>query len=172
MRLHPYAAGLDGRSAPLRRRATVLAAITAALLLVSGLAVSGQAHGTPRATPADGPRKPLVPSVSLLVKQEQTVAGQQLVYPDGDAQVSSSIITLVPGQRTGRHRHDAPLYVYVLSGAVTVTYEDGTVRVFRAGQALMEAVGTVHEGRNAGRVDCRLLVVNIGAEGVANTVVL
>lgn len=119
-----------------------------------------------------------VPSIAndppkvLLSQQETTVLGQPLAYPTQQpAQVSSSIITLKPGERTGRHRHDAPMFVTVLSGVLTVDYDGGVTKRLRKGDAMLEALGTWHEGRNAGRVPVRILVVNMGAEGVANTVV-
>ncbi len=43
-------------------------------------------------------------------------------------------------------------------------------RVYRAGDTLMEAVGTLHNGRNSGRTGLRILVVFMGAEGADNTV--
>jgi quercetin dioxygenase-like cupin family protein len=94
------------------------------------------------------------------------------VYPTTGAQVSSVIITLLPGQQTGWHRHDAPMYAYILSGAVTVTYDGGVTKTYSKGQAIMEAVGTRHNGVNKGEDPVRILVVNIGGAGVANSVKL
>lgn len=169
----PFLDPTPSRSAP-RTPWFALATAVASLLLVNGVAVSAHAQGmdgAPSFEPVSRVVPAPVPPVVLLDKQSTTVLGQPLVYPTtGDAQVSSSVITLRPGQRTGSHRHDAPLYAYVLSGAVTVTYESGQIRTYSKGDALMEAVGTVHEGVNRGHVDCRLLVVSIGAEGTANTV--
>lgn len=118
------------------------------------------------------PEAPAGP-VTLLDKQQTTVLGQPLAYPTATpAQVSSAIITLLPGQETGPHLHEAPLYAYVLSGTVTVEYDGGVVKEFPAGTALMEAQNTRHNGRNLGSDTVRILVVNMGAEGVANTVKL
>ena len=64
------------------------------------------------------------------------------------------------------------MYAYILDGDLTVTYESGEVKDYHPGDALMEAVGTAHNGRNNGTVPVRVLVVNMGAEGVANTVKL
>lgn len=109
----------------------------------------------------------------LLDKVMTTVLGQPLSYPStAPAQVSSSILTLSPGQQTGWHYHDAPMYAYVMSGAVQVTYDGGIVNTYSAGEAIMEAVGTHHNGQNVGSADAVLLIVNIGAEGVPNTVLL
>jgi quercetin dioxygenase-like cupin family protein len=124
----------------------------------------------PSATPAPPAAVAAVASQALLDAVGQTIFGQPLAYPAGSARVSSAIITLQPGAATGMHRHDAPMYAYVLDGEVTVTYDGGVVKTYPAGSAMMEAVGTAHDGRNTGTVPVRILVVNIGADGVANTV--
>jgi quercetin dioxygenase-like cupin family protein len=108
-------------------------------------------------------------SSPLLDKQTTTVLDQLLTYPSsGQAQVSSAVLTFAPGATTGMHRHDAPLYMYVLEGTITVTYEGGVVKEYSAGQAILEAVGTAHNGANLTDAPVKLLVVNMGAEGVAN----
>ncbi|MEN9823169.1 MAG: hypothetical protein RLZ04_1595 [Actinomycetota bacterium] len=113
---------------------------------------------------------------ALLDAQERTILDQLLEYPSGSqAQVSAAVLEFPPGAETGWHYHDAPLFVYVLEGTVTVTYDvDGTevVKEYGPGDSIMEAVGTHHDGRNLGDVPVRLLAVNIGAEGIANTVSL
>ena len=104
-------------------------------------------------------------------KATETVLGQTIVYPTGTpAEVSSATVTMQPGQETGWHRHDAPLYVQVLEGTVTVEYDGGVVKTYPQGSVVMEAVGTYHNGRNLGTVPVVILTVSIGAEGVENTV--
>ena len=121
--------------------------------------------------PSPAPGKPEVSTV--LDKQAQTVLDQLLTYPVGSqAQVSSAVLTFAPGVSTGLHKHEAPLYVYVLEGTITVTYEGGIVKNYSEGSAILEAVGTAHNGENRTDKPVKLLVVNIGAEGVANTVTL
>ena len=121
--------------------------------------------------PSPAPGKPEVSTV--LDKQAQTVLDQFLAYPVGSqAQVSSAVLTFAPGVSTGLHKHEAPLYVYVLEGTITVTYEGGIVKNYSEGSAILEAVGTAHNGENRTTTPVKLLVVNIGAEGVANTVTL
>jgi quercetin dioxygenase-like cupin family protein len=109
----------------------------------------------------------------LLKAAETTILGQPIAYPSAlPAQVSSSILTVPPGVETGWHFHSAPMYAYILEGTLTVTYETdaGTVeKVYHAGEAIMEAVGTHHNGANMTSTPVRVLVVNMGAEGVANT---
>ncbi len=149
-----------------------------AAVAVAGTMASGSASAHPSSREVVASASPTssaapVPAIPLLAKQTTTVLGQAIAYPTQQpAQVSSSIITLLPGQQTGMHRHDAPMYAYILSGAVTVTYDGGITKTYRKGQAIMEAMGTVHNGVNKGDDPVRILVVNMGAEGVANSVKL
>jgi len=107
----------------------------------------------------------------LLTKARATVLGQTVVYPTGTpAEVSSATVTMQPGQETGWHRHDAPLYVQVLEGTVTVEYDGGVVKAYPKGSVIMEATGTYHNGRNLGSEPVLILTVSIGAEGIENTV--
>ena len=106
----------------------------------------------------------------LLNKQMTTILGQAIAYPLGTAQVSSALITLLPGQETGWHRHDAPLYGYIVSGTLTVSYDGNVTKVYPEGTAFMEALGTYHNGSNTTSEPVVILAVNIGADGVANTV--
>jgi quercetin dioxygenase-like cupin family protein len=131
--------------------------------LLAGALISLTACGGDDEEPA--PR-----SVELL-STSQTILGQPIEYPtSGPLEIGSSIVTLQPGEETGWHHHDAPLYAYILEGAVTVNYGDDGVRIYREGEAFMEAVGTSHNGVNDGDEQVRILVVNLGAAGVANSV--
>lgn len=158
-----------------------LAVFTALLLSAAIAACSGSSSSSSTATttttPAsasaygEGSGKPT--SNSVLDKQARTVLDQLITYPGvSQAQVSAAVLTFEPGAKTGLHRHDAPLFVYVLEGTITVTYDGGVVKQFSQGQGMLEAVGTAHEGENRTDSTVRLLAVNLGAEGVANTVTL
>ena len=146
-----------------------------AILAISSIALS--ACGYPRATSesaaasAPSPTATSISAVALLTKAQTTVLDQPLAYPtEQPAQLSSVVLTIPPGVSTGWHHHDAPMYAYVQSGEVTVEYKDGPTKVYPAGSAIVEAIGTDHNGTNRGSVDAVLIVVNIGAEGVANSV--
>lgn len=113
--------------------------------------------------------EPPAGAVDLLPTGE-TVLGQPIAYPAvGAAEVSSSIVTLAPGESTGWHHHNTPLYAYILEGAVTVDYGADGTRVYEADTALMEAIDTSHNGRNDGDEPVRILVVSFGAAGLQNT---
>lgn len=109
-------------------------------------------------------------SLALLAAETSTVADQPVEYPNAaPAQISSSIVTIPPGGATARHRHLVPMYAYVMSGTVSVSYDDGTLKDISAGNAIMEAQDIWHLGRNNGSEAVRILVVNLGAKGLANT---
>ena len=152
-----------------RSLVTSLTAVT----LVAGLSFS-LAGCTSTSAPASS-SSPLatISAEPLLKAAETTILDQEIVYPgELPAQVSSTILTIPPGVATGWHFHSAPMYAYILEGTLTVTYEvDGASqeKVYRTGDALMEAVGTHHNGVNSTDAPVRVLVVNMGAAGVANT---
>lgn len=161
---------------PIRNRSIRIAALTA-LLAFGALACSsgGSSASTSSSTTAavSVPAGTEPESSTLLDKQTRTILDQLLAYPSGSqAQVSSAVLTFAPGASTGLHRHDAPLYVYVLEGTITVTYDGGMVKQYSAGTGFLEATGTAHNGENRTDRVVKLLVVNMGAEGVANTVTL
>jgi quercetin dioxygenase-like cupin family protein len=153
-------------------RIVVLAlSLSLGLVAVGCSSNSSSSTSTTTSTAAATNGKPQ--SSVVLDKQAQTVLDQLLQYPIGtQAQVSSAVLTFAPGASTGLHKHEAPLYVYVLEGTITVTYEGGIVKEYSQGSAILEAVGVAHNGENKTDKPVKLLVVNMGAEGVANTVTL
>ncbi len=105
-----------------------------------------------------------------LLTTTKTNIGQTLQYPKGQAKIVSLIVTLQPGEATGRHTHPVPTYGHILEGEVTVDYGSGGTKVYRRGDTFVEAVNHWHDGRNTGTVPCRILVVFMGADGVPNVV--
>lgn len=112
-------------------------------------------------------------AVTSLLNTGQTIIGQGITYPTGaPAKVVSAIVTMLPGEETGWHKHDVPMFGYIIEGEVTVDYGAKGTRVYRQGDAVMEAIDWPHNGRNTGKVPARILAVFMGAEGVPNTVML
>ena len=110
------------------------------------------------------------PDVETLLDTQTTILAQPIAYPtQGAARITAVIVTLAPGEETGRHRHAVPLYGQVLSGQLTIGYDGHGSKTFRAGDAFMEALGTWHNGRNSGDEPVRILAVFLGAEGIANS---
>lgn len=109
------------------------------------------------------------PPEKLLDTMADTV-GAPIRYPGGVARVSSFVLTMVPGQVTGWHRHDVPLYARVLSGSITVDYGERGKKTYTAGDTFMEAMDRWHNGHVVGDTAATLLIVFMGAEGAKNTV--
>lgn len=111
-------------------------------------------------------RLPPVADTPLLASGE-SVVGERIVYPTAaPAKVTAAIVTLAPGQETGWHTHGVPTLGYVIEGELTVDYGERRVRRYRAGEAMLEAISTPHNGRNTGKGSARILAVFMGADGL------
>jgi quercetin dioxygenase-like cupin family protein len=131
---------------------------TALALLVAG--------GSPGWLAAREPATPAVP----LVASGETIVGERIVYPTGaPAKVTAAVVLLAPGEETGWHTHGMPVLGYVLEGELEVDYGAKGKRLYRAGDAMLEAITVAHNGRNVGRGPMRVLAVFMGAEGIAPT---
>jgi quercetin dioxygenase-like cupin family protein len=111
--------------------------------------------------------------VTSKVLSKTTVTGnsQKITYPLTDrAEVTAMTVDLAPGSETGWHKHPVPVYAYVVSGSLSVELEDGKLLSFAAGEAIIEVVNTMHNGRNNGAVPVKLAVIYLGAEGIPNVV--
>jgi len=112
-------------------------------------------------------------AVTGLLSTSDTVVGQPIGYPSGaPAKVTSAIVTMLPGEETGWHKHEIPMFGYILEGEVTVDYGSKGTRIYRQGDAVMEAIDWPHNGRNTGTFPARILGVFMGADGVPTTVML
>ncbi len=111
--------------------------------------------------------------VLSLLNTRQTILGQPVVYPtESPAKVAAAVIIMQPGEETGWHQHDVPMFGYILEGEVTVDYGAKGTHVYRQGDALVEAIDVPHNGRNTGKGEARILSVFMGAEGVPDTEML
>jgi len=110
------------------------------------------------------------PPLDVLLSSSETVLGQPFAYPDGTPVITAAIVTLQPGDSTGVHRHEAPLFALILEGELTVDYGADGTRVYVAADALIEAFGTPHAGTNTGPGPVRILAVFAGSDAVRNTV--
>lgn len=107
------------------------------------------------------------PEVQELFKSEVDGMGQALSYSGGaPAQLTGAIVTLAPGDSTGWHTHSIPVAGYLMSGTLTVQYQNGEERVFQAGEGVIEVMDLPHQGINAGSEPVRLVVFYAGAPGV------
>jgi quercetin dioxygenase-like cupin family protein len=110
-------------------------------------------------------------SVAPLFKGGKTILDQGLGYrQDGPLEISSEIIAVAPQGKIPEHMHLTPFYAYILEGEITVTYANGVENTYKQGQAMLEAINIWHHGVNNGDVPVKILVVNMGVEGVPNTI--
>lgn len=117
-----------------------------------------------------GGRPALADSVTPLLETGTTVLGQTFSYPTtGPAKVTVVLVDMQPGEETPWHTHGVPLLGYMLEGELTVDYGAHGTRVYRKGDAAIEAIDVAHKGRNTGSGVARILAVFIGADGVANS---
>lgn len=105
-----------------------------------------------------------------LLQGSADVLGAPLAYPEGTPNVTSAIVTIPPGGETGWHEHEVPLFAYVLEGELTVDYGNKGKKTYRAGEAVLEAVGWAHNGTNTGTVPMKLVAVYMGGGSKANTI--
>lgn len=107
----------------------------------------------------------------LLDAQRLTALDQPITYPrKGAAEVTSTFVTLEPGQETGWRKHKVPVFVHVLEGTLSVEYDAGVTKQYGAGSTFMQAQGVWYDASNASDIPVRMLTVYFGAKGVKNTV--
>ena len=109
----------------------------------------------------DGYTKRIV--VTPISRATTTASGQRIAYPrTSSPQVTAVLVEIPPGAETGWHMHPFPCYAYILSGKLTVKIQGKKPRDLRAGDALVEAVNTPHNGTNKGREPVRLVMFVTG----------
>ena len=103
-----------------------------------------------------------------ILQSGETIIGQPIAYPSGTPKVTAATIVLPPGKETGWHTHAVPIFAYILDGEISVDYGDKGIKVYKAGDRLLDAMNWPHNGVNRGRAPLRILVVYIGADGKPN----
>lgn len=106
-------------------------------------------------------------TANVLKKTSVTSNGQKITYPQTEkAEVTAVTVDLAPGSETGWHQHPVPVYAYVVSGDLLVELEDGQHFTYGKGDAIIEVVNTLHNGKNNGVEPVKLAVFYVGAEGM------
>jgi quercetin dioxygenase-like cupin family protein len=104
-----------------------------------------------------------------LLATDADIIEQPIVYPPGSPKVTAAVVTIEPGAETGWHTHEVPLFVQVLEGEVTVDYGSKGTKVYKAGEAIMEAMNWPHNGFNKTTAPVRILAVYMGSDEKTNT---
>jgi DNA-binding winged helix-turn-helix (wHTH) protein/quercetin dioxygenase-like cupin family protein len=126
------------------------AALLAAWLLATGAFVEVPEAASPRYPMFQG---------------NKTILGQAITYPIGTPLIKAAVLDSPPGGVFDWHMHRTPAFGYVLEGEVMVDYGSKGSRVFRAGDAFIEALEWPHRASNPGTIPARIVAVYIGVEG-------
>jgi len=104
-----------------------------------------------------------VSSITIL-ETDETIIGQPISYPSGTPFITSKIVTIPVGSETGPHKHEFPLFAFVLKGEVTVDYETEGLKKYVEGDSIMEAINFTHNGINTGNEPTKILVITLGTK--------
>lgn len=105
-------------------------------------------------------------TIEPLLKTDTTSIGQKFHYPQfKEDEVTILKITIPPGESTGWHKHEFPVFAYVLKGDMTVDLERGKPLLFPENSTFSEVIGIYHNGVNRGDKDVVLLAFYLGAKG-------
>jgi quercetin dioxygenase-like cupin family protein len=104
--------------------------------------------------------------VEPVLKTDTNTIGQGFLYPDiQNDEITISRITIPPGQSTGWHSHNYPVFAYILKGTLTVELENGKSLEFRENTSFSEVIQTFHNGTNKGKEDVVLIAFYLGEKG-------
>ena len=124
----------------------VLSIFALALTAVPAAGQSGEEYTAPKA------------EKTALLKQVGLAAGSGL-------EANAIHFKLPPGFKGGRHYHTGDVFVYVLSGALSVETEKGT-RTINAGEVYYEIPGMKMIGENLSTdTSTEILVIQVGPQG-------
>jgi quercetin dioxygenase-like cupin family protein len=108
--------------------------------------------------------------VTQLLKTTSSWDGKQIVYPEGQAEVTALIVDIAPGESTGWHQHPVPSFAFVVEGTLEITLTDGRAKRMEPGDALSEVTGTMHIGRALSKTPVKIVVFYAGSAGKALTI--
>jgi quercetin dioxygenase-like cupin family protein len=101
--------------------------------------------------------------IEKLLQTDTTSIGQKIAYPNfSDPEITMSKITFHPGQSTGWHKHNFPVFAYVLKGTLTVELEDHRIIKFKENSTYAEVINTYHNGSNQEKTDLVIMAVYLG----------
>jgi quercetin dioxygenase-like cupin family protein len=97
-------------------------------------------------------------------------ANEPVIYPEGQATITSKVVVWEPGFETGVHKHPVPIVISVFSGELTVEFENGETMVTKAGEAYVSTPGLWHTGSNRGAENLVAHAVYLGTDKEKNTI--
>jgi quercetin dioxygenase-like cupin family protein len=104
--------------------------------------------------------------VEPVLETDTTTIGQGFIYPDSQKdEITISKITIQPGKSTGWHKHEFPVFAYVLKGNLTVELENHKFMEFPENSSFSEVINTFHHGVNNGKVEVILIAFYLSEKG-------
>ncbi|WP_020166930.1 MULTISPECIES: cupin domain-containing protein [Methylotenera] len=104
-------------------------------------------------------------TVTPLLKTTTSWNGVPIAYPNGQAEITGMLVEIAVGGETGWHLHAVPSFGMMLEGSLEVSLKDGSTKILHAGDALVEVVNTLHNGRNIGNTPVKIVVFYAGVTG-------
>lgn len=105
--------------------------------------------------------------VEKLLQTDTTVIGQKIAYPTfPNAEVTMCKVTIPPGKQTGWHKHEIPVFAYVVKGDLTVQLENGQEFRYSTNTTISEVFDTFHNGYNAEKEDVVLIAFYLGGKDI------
>ncbi len=134
------------------------------LPLVAALLLSGCCS----ALVAQAPKAPPAVTSTTLLKTTTTWNGAPIIYSkSGSPEIQSVVVEIPAGAATAWHLHPVNNIAYVLEGNLRLELDNGTTKVFHAGESFAEVVNTWHRGTNLGEGPVRILVIYLGEVGTS-----
>ncbi len=91
-------------------------------------------------------------------------------YPGGQPKIKVLRIKVPSGVSLAWHYHPVINAAFILQGTLELKLKDGTKKIYRKGDALIEVVNTIHTGRALGPKDVDLVVFYAGENAMPTTV--
>jgi quercetin dioxygenase-like cupin family protein len=104
--------------------------------------------------------------IEPILKTDTTTIGQKIIYPHfADDEITILKVTILPGKSTGWHKHEFPVFAYILKGNLTVELENGKTMQFSENSSFSEVINTFHNGINKGKENVVLIAFYMGGKG-------
>ena len=91
-------------------------------------------------------------------------------YPDGQPKIKVLRIKVPSGITLPWHYHPVINAAVILEGTLELKLKDGSQKIYRKGDALIEVVNTIHAGTALGAVDVDLVVFYAGEKAMPTTI--
>ncbi len=106
-----------------------------------------------------------------LLKTSKTWEGKDIIYPKGQAEVTSVKLEIAANTTTKFHCHPVPTIGYILKGKLEVETKSGKKKVFKAGESVAEVLTTIHRGKAIDEA-VEIVVFYVGSTTMPNTVLV